>query len=143
MKTYIISADAEKKIATWLTAGRNVAVWTVKDLGSPQIGGERFTPGDCPSLHWNCGQTPDEVISDPTRFNVETATEVARVKIRRGPPCYGGVHRLDRAKLDKALALAGEHAFWLPDYARAYGSAYFTARILRVVSTRPLNPTLS
>ena len=138
MKTYLISPDAETKISAWLSAGRGVAVWTVKDLGSSSLGGERFTPGDAPSPHWNCGQTADEIITDAARFAVETVVEVAQVKIRRGPPYNGGVNRADRPRLDKALETAGLGAYWLPDYERAYGSAWFTARIMRPVSTRPI-----
>jgi hypothetical protein len=135
----VISPEAEEKIRAWLKAERGVAIWRNKDLGSAALGSETFTPGDAKSPNWRCGNTPDEIIHDPARFVVETAKEVARVKIRNGPPMCGGVNRQDRPRLDAALEKAGNGAYYVRDYSRMQcGSAWFEAVIMCPDSQRPL-----
>ncbi len=139
------SQENEAKLAAWLQSRGGVAVWSCKDLGSPRIGQQTFTPAlsedgkPTGSPHWSCGSgSPDFVIVDPADVSIETRREVCRVKIRRGPPYLGGVHRLDRPKLDKAMESAGTSAAWHPNYDRAYGSAWFEAVITVADSVRPL-----
>ncbi len=82
------------------------------------------------SPHWRNGNAPDRVVTDPACVTVQTFREVARVKIRRGPPYLGCVNRADRPKLDRALESAGVGAGWTADYSRMnYGSAWFEAVI--------------
>ncbi len=92
------------------------------------------------SPHWSCGNSgPDRIVTDPSQVIVQTYREVSRVKIRRGPPYLGCVHRADRPRLDKALEAAGLDAGWRPDYASTnYGSAWFDAVITVPDVTRPL-----
>lgn len=136
MKPIILeSPEHAPKLAEWLATRGGIAVWRCCDLGSHRIGQETFTPATHPdgspatSPHWSNGNSPDRIVTDPALVFVRSWSEVARVKIRQGPPMCGGVHRADRAKLDKALADAGEGAGWVPDYERAYGSPWFTAII--------------
>lgn len=141
-----VSPDNASKMRDWLANRSGIAVWSNKDLGSPYVGAQTFTPVKSAEglvigpPHWNCGTSgPDFVITDIAQVSVETVKEVARVKVRQGPPYLGGINRADRAKLDKALAAAGEGAFWTPDYStRDYGSAWFQAAISVPASIVPL-----
>lgn len=137
MKPIILeSPEHAPKLKQWLETRGGIAVWVCQDLGSPRIGQETFTPAMHPdgspatSPHWSNGNSPDRIVTDPVLVFVRSWTEVGRVKIRRGPPYLGGVHRRDRDRLDNALAKAGDGAAWIPDYStRQYGSPWFTAII--------------
>lgn len=91
---YIEPQNADK-IRDWLKTRNGVAVWTVKDLSSPKLGNETFTPATNPQgepsfpPHWSFGNKPDKIITDSTEFMVRTYKEVSRVKVRRGP-AYAG-----------------------------------------------------
>lgn len=140
------SPENEAKAVQWLKTRGGIAVWSCKDLGSASLGDQTFTPfltengNHTTSPNWRCGNgAPDRVVTDPACVIVQTYREVSRVKIRRGPPCYGCVNRADRAKLDRALDAAGDGAGWVADYsAMEYGSAWFEAVISVPDSVRPL-----
>lgn len=141
----VFSPENEAKAVEWLKSRGGIAVWTNRDLGSPSLGSETLTPAlqtdgsPTVSPNWRNGNTPDRIVTDPACVIVQTYREVARVKIRRGPPCYGCVNRADRAKLDRALEAAGTGASWVADYsAMEYGSAWFQAVISVPDVTRPL-----
>lgn len=146
MKAITIEPENESKVANWLKNRGGIAVWKNCDLGSPSIGCESYTPAThedgkmATSPHWQYGNTPDRVITDPADVLVQVRKEVSRVKIRRGPPYLGGVNRADRPRLDAALEKAGEGAAWQEDWSNMkYGSAWFEAVITVVESSRPLN----
>lgn len=137
--TYTVESSTADKLRSWLDTRGGVAVWQNCDLGSPSIGCPAYTPADSASPHWQYGNKPIEVVTDRARFQVRTLREVARVKVRRGPPCYGGINRADRAKLDRALDSAGDGAVYCEDYSRmAYGSAWFEAVVSVPASVTPL-----
>lgn len=133
--TLIIEPENAEKIKSWIETRQGVAVWKCCDLSSSRIGQETLTPAThengepATSPHWSNGNAPDRIITELSDVGVRSWKEVSRVKIRRGPPCYGHVHRADRDKLDTAIAKAGDGASWKPDYERAYGSPWFTAII--------------
>lgn len=141
----IIEPANTDKIREWIVSRKGVAVWTNQDLGSSQLGEETLTPAThkdgspATSPHWANGNTPARIVTNVADVGVKSWREVSRCKIRRGPPCYGCVNRHDRAKLDKALALAGEGASWTPDYSACnYGSAWFDAVISLPSKITPL-----
>lgn len=134
----VIEPANAAKMREWISTRNGIAVWVCADLGSPGLGSETLTPATqldgSPSVspHWSNGNVPARIVTEASSVGVQSWREVARVKIRRGPPCYGGVNRADRAKLDAAMAKAGEGASWAPDYStRNYGagSAWFDAVI--------------
>jgi len=142
-KPYRIAEDQAPKIVDWLASGRGVAIWQNVDLGSASIGGLAFTPAitdgartNCPG--WQYGREPLDVSHAREDFIVEFTAPGAIVKVRRGPPCYGGIHRRDRAKLDKAMELAGKGSFWTYSEPAGYGSPWFGVRVHSIVGTRPL-----
>lgn len=146
VRTITTTADNEAKLAEWLRERGGIAVWSNKDLGSPSLGGQQFTPAThkdgspATSPHWSCGHAADFVVTDPAAVTIQEWREVSRVKIRNGPPYLGCVHRLDRDRLDKALAAAGDGATYRRDYsAMKYGSPWFDAVIEVPASVRPLN----
>lgn len=140
MKTIVISPEHEAKLAVWLKTRGGIAVWSNKDLGSSALGSQTFAPADVTTApHWSCGNSPDFIVVDAAKISVQTDKEVARVKVRRGPPYLGGINRADRAKLDKALAVAGEGAWWRSDYSEMqYGSAWFVAVVCVPDTVRPM-----
>lgn len=146
----VFSPENESKAIAWLRTRGGIAVWSNKDLGSPDLGSQSFTPAltedgkPYPSPNWRCGTSgPDRIVTDVTQVIVQTYREVARVKIRRGLPYLGCVHRADRDRLDKALAAAGPAAGWNADYSRmAYGSPWFEAVISVPAETRAPNLSL-
>ena len=150
MKTKIDSFPLASiaKAIDWLANRGGVAVWTNKDLGSSSVGAETYTPAmtdgkPTPAPHWQFGSAPAFVVTEAENICVQSWKEVARVKIRRGPPCYGGVNRADRPKLDVAMAKAGTEATWTPDYSGMdYGSAWFVAVISVPDVTKPLTEFL-
>jgi len=134
-----IPTSIAPKIRAWLDTGRGVAVWSNKDLCSSQLGQQVFTPGDklCPP-DWRLGDKPDRIITDRAEFQVEEAQEVARVKIRRGPICFGNVQKQDRIRLDNKLGQFAK-SYWVPDYSTSkYGSPWFDAVIMQPTSAKPL-----
>lgn len=143
-KPYRLNEEHAPRIRDWLASGRGVAVWQNYDLGSPSVGALSFTPAITDGArtsppHWQVGQSPVDVTHSATDFVVETTAPGAVVKVRRGPPYLGGIHRRDRDKLDSALAKAGPGSFWTYEpNSRDYGSAWFGVRIHSVVGTRPL-----
>lgn len=147
MRTITTTAEHEAKLAEWLKNRGGIAVWSNKDLGSPSLGGQQFTPAlhadgtAATSPHWSCGNgAPDFVVTDAAAVTIREWREVARVKIRNGPPYLGCVHRRDRDRLDNALQAAGEGASYRRDYsAMKYGSPWFDAVIEVPASVRPLN----
>ena len=142
-----ISPENEGKLATWLRTRGGIAVWSNKDLGSPSLGLQTFTPAltedgkpyPCPD--WRFGTSgPDFIVTDPAQVSVQSLREVKRVKVRRGPPYNGGIHRMDRAKLDAAMDLAGPEASWVEDYSNMRdGSPWFEAVISIPDIVRPLD----
>ena len=143
-KPYRISEEHAPQIWEWLTSGRGVAVWQNYDLGSPSIGALSFTPAitdgaRTPSPNWRVGHEPVDVTHSAADFIVETTAPGAVVKVRRGPPHLGGIHRRDRDKLDTVLEAAGPGSFWTYEpESRAYGSGWFGVRIHSIVGVRPL-----
>ena len=135
-----INPEIESKLAAWLQTRGGVAVWSNKDIGSSALGSQYFTPADVAiAPHWNCGSKPDFIVNDAAQFSVQTDKDVARVKVRRGPPYLGCIARADRAKLDRALAAAGDGAWWRPDYSNlGGGSAWFEAVISVPDTVRPM-----
>lgn len=144
-KQITFAPENAAKASDWLANRGGIAVWQNKDLGSASIGSETYTPAitdgkETPAPHWRNGNSPVCIVTDPAAVFVESRKEVARVKIRRGPPYLGGVNRADRGKLDAALEAAGPGAGWTPDYsAMQYGSAWFVAVITIPDGRRPLN----
>lgn len=143
---YSIQPENEKQIVEWLKNRGGVAVWANCDLGSPSIGNLSFTPATrrdgakATSPSWQCGSEPAEVVTDQSKFEVVTYSEFRRVKVRTGPPMYGGLHRLDKDKVYRAMDEAGEGAVWIPDYGDCkYGSPWWTAVVKKLDGTRPLN----
>lgn len=146
MRTITTTPENEAKLADWLKNRGGIAVWRNKDLGSPSLGGQQFTPAlhadgtAATSPHWSCGNAPDFIVTDATAVAIQEWREVSRVKIRNGPPYLGCVHRRDRDRLDAALAKAGDGASYRRDYsAMKYGSPWFDAVIEVPASVRPLN----
>jgi hypothetical protein len=147
----IIEPENETKIAEWLASRGGVAVWVNCDLSSSRIGNETLTPAThadgtpATSPHWSNGNSPARIVTDPADVGVREWTIVSRVKVRRGPPCYGFFNRQDKPRLDAALAKAGDGASWTPDYSNMkYGSAWFDAVISVPGEIRPLAmPALS
>lgn len=143
MKTYTVDAEHAMKLRDWIASGRGVAVWQNRDLGSPSVGGYAFTPAitagaRTPSPHWNYGNAPVDVVHSREAFRVRTTAPRESVKVRRGPPYLGGIHRKDRAKLDAALARAGKGSFWTYDSPAEYGSPWFSVRVWTVTGTEAL-----
>lgn len=141
---YKVSTYCIAKIKQWLAEKRGVAVWSVKDLGSPGIGQHCFTPardaqgqGNPVAPHWKYGNRPDDIVEDAARFEYEVVKEVKRVRVRRGLPYNGGVHKADLGKLHEALAQAGPHSFYVFDYMDAR-PPYFAAVVQIVESTHPI-----
>ena len=143
IKSFPIASVA--KAIDWIKNRNGIAVFTNKDLGSSSIGAETYCPAftdgkPTASPHWRNGSQPDFVVTDPASVCVQSWREVARVKIRRGPPCYSGVNQADKPKLDAAMAKAGEGATWTEDFSdMKYGSAWFTAIISVPDVTKPLS----
>lgn len=145
-KIYTVTQEHAEKIADWLKTRNGVRVWVNRDLGSPRVGLETFTPATdengnpYPSPHWSNGNEPTETVTDAARFVVQDWREVKRMRIRRGPPCYGFVHRADRAKLDRAMTEAGDGATYVFDYSRTnYGSPWFDAVVSVPTGSHPLS----
>ena len=141
----IDSDEHAPKLLEWLAKREGIAVWKNRDLGSSSLGHEQFTPAlqedgtPVPSPHWSCGHTPDRIVTDRACVTIREWQDVAICKVRSGPPYLGGIHRLDRDKLDTALEKAGEGASWRPDWdSHQYGSAWFTAIISIPGESRPL-----
>lgn len=141
-----ISPENEKQLAAWLKTRGGIAVWQNCDLGSASLGAEQFTPATkqdgspATSPDWRCGNNPAFIITDSSQITVQTDKEVARVKVRNGPPYLGCINRNDRAKLDKALEQAGEGSWYRRDYENVkYGSAWFEAVIMIPDTIRPFN----
>lgn len=148
MKTITVATGNENKLREWLLTRGGIAVWVNKDLGSANIGCESYTPANdeegipMGSPHWSCGNVPEFVIQDPANVMIEERREVARVKVRNGPPYLGGINRADKGRLDAALDKHGETARYSRDYSNmAYGSAWFEAVITVADSVRPINMT--
>ena len=147
VKTITTTTDNEAKLAEWLRTRGGIAVWRSKDLGSPSLGAQQFTPAThtdgtvATSPHWSCGNgAPDFIVTTPEAVTIQTWREVSRIKIRNGPPYLGCVHRRDRDRLDNALLAAGDGASYRRDYsAMKYGSPWFEAVIEVPASVRPLN----
>ena len=137
---YPIDETIADKVREWLRAGRGVAVWQNADLGSASVGSLAFTPGDeTGSPHWRYGRSPIAVSHSPAEFAVRQWKESSRVKVRRGPPYLGGIHRLDRPRLDRALALAGPGATWRYIAYPDYGSAWATVCVESLAGETPLS----
>lgn len=142
----VFSPENEAKAIEWLKTRGGIAVWSNKDLGSPNLGQTAHTPAThadgspATSPHWTYGNgAPDRIVTNPAEVIVQTYREVAHVKIRRGPPYLGCVHRADRARLDRALESAGPDAAWTADYSTCkYGSPWFDAVITVPDQTRAL-----
>ena len=112
-----VDFEIAPKLREWFDAGRGICVWSNKDLSSHRLGDLSFTPGDKPTPpHWSVGTHPDLVTYDRTLFEVEKCKEVKRVKVRRGPPSSGHVHRQDAQKLQNALTEAGQGAYYVFDH---------------------------
>jgi hypothetical protein len=129
-----IESEQYAKLKSWIERGDAIAVWQNCDLGSRSIGTLAYTParkGETPqSPHWQYGNQPIAIETTLDPFECIQWREVERVKIRRGPPCYGGVHRRDRDRLHAAMDRAGDGATWIECYANsAYGSPWFEAVI--------------
>lgn len=142
---YSIQPEQEHQIVSWLKTRGGVAVWCNCDLGSTNIGALAYTPAkrddgtDVSAPHWQYDRKPVEVVTDPIKFDVVTYSEFKRVEVRSGPPMHGGLHRLDKDKVYRAMDEAGEGAVWIPDYDRQYGSPWWTAVVKKLDGTRPLN----
>ena len=147
MNTFTIDSENAEKCRAWMDTGRGITVWQNQDLSSREIGTLVYTPAK--TVEGECITTPpgwQYTFKDSTEsglersaFIVRTWKEVARVKVRNGPPCFGHIHRADRKRLDAALEKAGEGAAWTPDYStRQYGSAWFTAVISIPSENSPL-----
>lgn len=142
----VIEPSAVKQIREWIENRGGVAVWKCVDLGSPRIGSETLTPAThkdgtpATSPHWSNGDSPDRIVTDLSQVGVRSWREVSRIKVRNGPPCFGNIHRADRAKLDAAMAKAGDGATWQADYSsQSYGSPWFTAVISVPSETIPIS----
>jgi len=148
MKTIPCLPENAQKFLLWLSERGGIAVWQNCDLGSPHTGCETYTPANTDgkptvSPHWSNGNTPTHIITDAAQVIVQNFAEAARVKVRHGSSCYGGVHRLDRAKLEAAMAKAGEGAGWTPDYDNSKpGSPWFEAVVSIPVGQHPLSQHL-
>lgn len=146
MKPIVTSPENAPKLRDWLANRGGIAVWVNHDLGSPDVGGESFTPAltdgqPTQAPHWRFGATPDRVIVDASLVSLVSPVEVFRVKIRRGPPHNNGVHRADYPRVQKALAEAGPGAWFHPDHSNAkWGSPWFEAVICVDGPSMPLNP---
>lgn len=144
---YKVTPEQETKIVTWLKERNGVAVWRNCNLSSHSIGTEAFTPAtqadgspaQCPG--WQYGGTPIAVTTDANDFVVEVFEPFAKMRVmpgKYGPPC--DPIKRGRDKVDKALALAGEGAYWQFDYStRSYGSAWIDAIVFKHIDIRPLN----
>lgn len=138
-RTITVSKEIAHKIIPWTITRGGIAVWSNKDLSSGSIGQQTFTPymqanGTLTGPpHWSCGQIYDFVITNALDVQVQETAEYKRVKIRRGPPYNGGIHRADYGKVQTALVEAGEGSFYTFDY--AHNGPWFTAVIHKVIST--------
>lgn len=138
--------EHEAKAADWIKNRGGIAVWVNHDLGSPRVGGQSFTPAKAEdgtpmgSPHWRNGNAPACIITDASQVQVKEWREVARVKVRRGPPCFGGIHRKDKDKLNAALEKAGDGASYVESFERMQcGSPWFECIIQVPSIVRPLN----
>lgn len=144
MHQITFSPENESKAREWLASRGGIAVWVNADLSSSDVGSQTYTPAltlegaPMGSPHWRFTGKPAFVVTDPALVSIETRKEVARIKIRKGAPCYGGVNRLDRPKLDHAMQAEG--ANWIADYSgMKHGSAWFVAVVSVPDSVRPLS----
>ena len=141
MNTITVSEEITDKLRDWIKNRGGILVWVNKDLGSTRIGQQTFTPATTVegapmgSPHWQFGNTAEFCVTDPACVLVEKTKEVKRVKVRQGR--NGGVHNADRPKLDKAMAEAGESAFYQFDD-KAADYPWYVAVVKVVTETQPM-----
>jgi hypothetical protein len=87
MKITIYDPSDAAKLLNWIASRGGIAVWQNRDLGSPPVGSQSFTPAitdgqPAVAPHGVFGNAPVALVTDPADVSVRARKEVKRVKAR-------------------------------------------------------------